>query len=253
ATFKVVASGIGLSYQWNYQKPGETTWNAVSNNGTSATLSVTAAAHHNGYKYRVKVSNSAGSVWSNTVTLTVNSKPVITTQPVDKAVNEGETATFKVVATGSGLSYQWYYQKPGESTWNTVSSNGTSATLSVTAAARHNGYKYRVKVSNSKGYVWSNTVTLTVTSKPVITEQPSDLSVIVGAKATFTVTATGATSYQWYYQKPGENTWTMVSSNGTSAAYTMTVAARHNGYKYKCVVTNTAGSVESNVVTLTVK
>ena len=67
------------------------------------------------------------------------------------------------------------------------------------------------------------------------------------------MTATGATSYQWYYQKPGETTWIAVTNNGTSATYTLTVATRHNGYKYKCEVINAAGSVYSNIVTLTVK
>ena len=146
-----------------------------------------------------------------------------------------------------------HYQKPNDSTWTAVSNNGTSATYTLTTAARHNGYKYRVKVSNSAGYVWSNTVTLTVNLKPVITEQPANVTVAAGSKATFKIYANGATSYQWYYQKPGENTWNKVSNNGTSATYTLTVAARHNGYKYKCVVTNAVGSVESIVVTLTVK
>ncbi|MBR3106049.1 MAG: leucine-rich repeat protein [Clostridia bacterium] len=253
ATFKVVATNAD-TYQWHYQKPNDSTWTAVSNNGTSATYTLTTAARHNGYKYKVKVSNSAGYVWSNVVTLTVTTatKPTITTQPTNKTVNEGANATFKVVATGA-TGYQWHYQKPNDSTWTAVSNNGTSATYTLTTAARHNGYKYRVKVSNSAGYVWSNTVTLTVNLKPVITEQPANVTVAAGSKATFKIYANGATSYQWYYQKPGENTWNKVSNNGTSATYTLTVAARHNGYKYKCVVTNAVGSVESIVVTLTVK
>ena len=250
-TFKVVATGA-TKYQWYYQKNGETTWNAVSNNGTSASYTLTTAARHNGYKYRVKVSNSVGSVYSNTVTLTLNLKPAITTQPTNKKVNEGAKATFKVVATNA-KTYQWYYRKPGETTWNAVSNNGTSATYTLTTAARHNGYKYRVKVSNSVGSVYSNTVTLTVTSsaKPTITTQPTNKTVNEGTKVTFKVVATGATSYQWYYQKPGETAWNAVQENGTSASYTLTTAARHNGYKYRVKVSNSVGSVYSNTVTLT--
>ena len=253
AMFKVVATGA-TGYQWYYQKSNDSTWYAVSNNGTSATYTLTTAARHNGYKYKVKVSNSAGYIWSNTVTLTVTTadEPTITTQPTNQTVNEGANVTFKVVASNAE-SYQWHYQKPNDSTWYAVSNNGTSATYSLTTAARHNGYKYRVKVSNSAGYVWSNTVTLTVNLKPVITGQPSNVSTVVGKTVTFKVTATGATSYQWYYQKPGETTWIAVTNNGTSATYTLTTAARHNGYKYKCEVKNAVGSVYSNIVTLTVK
>lgn len=72
---------------------------------------------------------------------------IITTQPSGQNVNEGEKATFKVVATGA-TGYQWYYQTPNDSTWYAVSNGGTSSTYTLTAEARHNGYKFRVKVYN---------------------------------------------------------------------------------------------------------
>ena len=250
ATFKVVASGA-TSYQWYYRKTSSSAWTAVSNNGTSATYTLTTEARHNGYQYRCLVKNSARSVFTNIVTLTVNCKPVITTQPANAKVNEGKTATFKVVASGA-TSYQWYYRKTSSSEWTAVSNNGTSATYTLTTAARHNGYQYRCLVKNSVGSVFSNIVTLTVNCKPVITSQPSNVTVTVGKTATFKVAATGATSYQWYYMKPGESTWNEVSTNGTSATYNLTTATRHNGYKYRCKLTNSAGSVYTSIVTLTV-
>ena len=253
ATFNVVASNA-TSYQWQYKKPNESTWNNVMSNGTSATYTLTTAARHTGYTYRCKVSNAAGSVYSNTATLTVRPKPVISTHPASKTVSEGAIATFKVVATGA-TAYQWQYRKPNESTWNNVVSNGTSATYSLTAAARHNGYTYRCKVSNAVGSVYSNTATLTVgtpSSKPTITTQPASKTVNEGKTVTFKLVATGATAYQWQYRKPNESTWNNVMSNGTSATYSLTTAARHNGYVYRCKVSNAAGSVYSNTATLTV-
>ena len=251
ATFKVVASRAD-SYKWQYQKPGESAWTSVKTNGTSATYSLTTAAKHNGYKYRCKVTNANGSVYTKAVTLTVKVKPVITTQPKSATVYVGKTATFKVVATGA-TSYKWQYQKPGTSTWTDVSNNGTSATYSLTTAARHNGYKYRCKVINANGSVYTNTVTLTVQAKPVITTQPKNATVTAGTLAAFQVKASNATGYQWQYQKPGTSTWTNVSKNGTSATYMLTTEARHNGYKYRCKVTNAVGSVTSSVATLTVE
>src|SRR5215472_4787984 len=39
---------------------------------------------------------------------TVLAAPSVTTEPIDQTVNEGQTATFSVVATGSApLNYQW--------------------------------------------------------------------------------------------------------------------------------------------------
>ena len=88
---------------------------------------------------------------------------------------------------------------------------------------------------------------------PRIVSQPETVTVDAGETAVFTVKANGATAYRWQYQKPGSSTWTNVSSNGASATYTLTTAARHNGYTYRCKVTNAAGSVYTKAVTLTVK
>ena len=119
-------------------------WYTTSSGGSRVTSStkVTATGNHTLYAH-----------WT--------AKPTITTQPSSKTVNEGAKATFKVVATGA-TAYQWQYKKPGESTWNNVNTNGTSATLSFTTAARHNGYAYRCKVSNAAGSVYSSTAKLTV-------------------------------------------------------------------------------------------
>ena len=180
--------------------------------------------------------------------------PKITTQPKNVSVAAGGTAAFKVVATGA-TSYQWYYRTSSTGTWTKVSAaSGKTATYSLTAEARHNGYQYRCKVTNAAGSVYSNTVTLTVSSKPSITAQPSDVSVAAGGTATFKVTATGATSYQWQYRKTPTGAWTAVAAaSGKTSTYKLTTAARHNGYQYRCKITNSAGSVYSNTVTLTVK
>jgi hypothetical protein len=135
---------------------------------------LTAQAKHNGYDDHRELRTAAARRTSNPVTLTVKLKPTITTQPSDKTVNEGQTATFKVVATNA-TTYQWYYLKPGTSSWVAVSSdNGKKASYSLTAQERHNGYKYRCVVSNAVGSVKSNTVTLTVLPAQVI--EVSDLS-----------------------------------------------------------------------------
>lgn len=96
---------------------------------------------------------------SNAVTLTAESGPKITTQPTNKTATAGEKVTFKVVATGDDLTYQWQYKKPGGS-WKDCS--GTSATFTTTAYASYNGYQYRCEISDGTTIVTSNAVTLTV-------------------------------------------------------------------------------------------
>ena len=255
ATFSVTADGA-TEYQWYVSKDGGETWAKVLNNSTSATYSLTTAAKHNGYQYYCQVSNAGVSVDSEVATLTVSSsKPTISSQPSNVTVAAGSTATFKVTATGA-TSYQWYYRKSSTASWTAVSAaSGKTANYSLTAETRHNGYQYRCTVTNAAGSVYSDTVTLTVSSSnPTITTQPSNVSVTVGSTATFKVTATGATSYQWYYRTSSSGSWTAVSAtSGKTSTYKLTTAAKHNGYQYRCKVTNSSGSVYSGTVTLTVK
>ena len=249
--FTVKASGDGLKYQWQYRTSSTGSWKTTTLTGAKTkTLSVKALATRNGYQYRCVVTNENGEAISKAATLTINGmeKPVITTQPADKIAASGATAKFTVAATGA-TGYQWYYRKTATGSW-TKCSNGTAATLSVVAKNYRDGYQYRCKVSNSAGYVYTNAATLRV--KPGITTQPVSMSVTAGTKVTFTVTATGATSYQWYYRKTATGSW-IKCSDGTSASLTVEAKTYRNGYQYRCKVMNDVGYKYSTAVTLTVK
>ncbi|MBQ1501771.1 MAG: S-layer homology domain-containing protein, partial [Firmicutes bacterium] len=87
--------------------------------------------------------------------------PVITQNPKDQAVKEGETAKFTVAATGDDLKYQWYIQMPGASTSQKAGS--TSATLTLAKVNMdYNGARVWCEVSNSVGSATSTKATLTV-------------------------------------------------------------------------------------------
>ena len=160
-TFKVVAGGSGLSYQWQYSKNNGASWTNWSGK-TAASLSVTGSATNSGCLYRCVVKNSHGTVTSSSARLTVSDvAPVILTQPANASASVGKTATFKVVAAGSGLSYQWQYKKAGATSWTNWSGK-TSATLTVTASSTNGGCRYRCVVKNSHGTVTSSAATLTV-------------------------------------------------------------------------------------------
>ncbi len=131
----------------------------MKNNGTSATYQLVSSAANSGYQFRCLVKNAAGSVYTNTVTLKV--KPGISSQPTNKTVSAGETAVFKVTASGAA-SYQWYYRKSASDSWVSVKNNGTASTYNLTTIASHNGYQFRCLVKNSVGSVYSSVVTLTV-------------------------------------------------------------------------------------------
>ena len=246
ASFTVAATGTGtITYQW--QKGGTAISGATSSTYTIA--STTTA--DNGSQFSVKVTDSTGNVMSNGATLSVATAavaPKITSQPVSKAVTSGQTATFTVAATGSGtLTYQW--KKSG-----VAIGGATSSTYTTAATTALNGAQFTVTVSNSVGSVNSTAAILTVaaapaaSTAPTISAQPASKSVTTGQAATFTVvaTGTGTLSYQW--KKGGA-----AISGATSASYTTpATTSADNGAQFSVSVSNTVGSVTSNVATLTV-
>ncbi len=181
----------------------------------------------------------------------VPSVPKIIEGPQSQTVYEGETVTFTVVATGRDLSYHWYYTKTNGDIYEIK--EATTDTLTLTAKASMHKYRYWCIVANQEGADYSDDAVLTVLSKPKITTQPKAASVKAGKKVTFKVKATGNDlKYQWYYQKKGTTKWVKIK-NATKASYSFKATKSKNGYKYRCIVSNTLGTVKSKTAKLTVK
>ncbi|WP_432672669.1 GEVED domain-containing protein [Flavobacterium sp. SM2513] len=101
--------------------------------------------------YYVRTYN--GDCWSTgTVSqaVVINKSPSITTQPTNKSVVVGATATFSVVATGTTLSYQWQTNASGSWANVTTGTGGTTAsyTTPVTTLLM-NDTGYRVVVTSA--------------------------------------------------------------------------------------------------------
>ena len=244
ATFTVTASGTApLGYQW--KKNGSDISGATSSIYTTPATS----SADNGAVYSVAVSNSAGTVTSNSATLTVNPAPVapsFTVQPASQSVSAGQSATFTATATGTApLSYQW--KKNGNTIAGATASSYTTAATSVADS----GAVFTVVVSNSVGSVTSSSATLTVNPAsvaPAITAQPASQSVITGETASFSVTASGTAPLGYQWKKNGSDISGATSRSFTTAA----TVIGDNGAVFTVVVSNSVGTVTSNSATLTV-
>ncbi len=160
AVFTVTATGVPApTYLWKKN-------NAAIGGATSATLTLAKVqSTATGTKYFVVITNSQGSVQSNTVSLTVLKSATavkITTQPTALTVKKNATAKFTVKATGTApLLYQW--QKGSANLANGGQIAGaTTASLSITKVTSANVGSYRVVITNPAGKVTSAAATLKV-------------------------------------------------------------------------------------------
>ncbi len=98
--------------------------------------------------------------------------------------------------------------------------------------------------------------TISVTFKPeppVITLQPSDKSVNAGETAVFKTAVTGTNlAYQWQVDRNDKKGWVNISRAESTELKLKSVEQSQNGFRYRCIISNSAGSVTSNEVKLTV-
>ena len=145
-SLEVTATGA-TGYQW--KKDGSNIPSA-----TNATYSKTGALPADAGSYTCVVTGAGGSVTSNAATVTVKALPVITQQPTNQEITEGETLTLNVVATGA-TGYQW---KKGEENIP----DATTATYTKEGATTADTGSYTCVVTGAGGSVTSNAATVTV-------------------------------------------------------------------------------------------
>ena len=80
---------------------------------------------------------------------------------------------------------------------------------------------------------------------PIIRAQPGNVTVATGGTASFTVVATGATGYQWTFNGGA-------ISGATGPTHTIANAQAAHAGSYFVILTNAAGSLNSDPATLTV-
>lgn len=145
-SLEVTATGA-TGYQW--KKDGSNIPSA-----TNATYSKSGALPADAGSYTCVVTGAGGSVTSSPATVTVKALPVITQQPTNQEITEGEVLTLNVVATGA-TGYQW---KKGEENIP----DATTATYTKEGATAADAGSYTCVVTGAGGSVTSNAATVTV-------------------------------------------------------------------------------------------
>ncbi len=128
--------------------------------------------------------------------------PRIVSQPLPVSVALGGTASFTVVAAGTGpLTYQWFQTtQVGSNPPVTLTlTNQTSPSLVLNNVTTNAAGNYSVRVTGAFGSIASTAVRLTFLNNLAITTQPLSRTVTRGSTAVFSVvlSASGPVAYQW--------------------------------------------------------
>jgi len=187
AKFWVAATGTGLTYQW--RKGIVNIIGATSDTLKINPVSILDAA----LDYNVVIIGTClPNDTSINVSLTVNSGPIITMQPANQIACVGDSVSFTVAATGSGLTYQW---RKGLA--NIIGATNDTLTINPVSALDF-VLNYNVIVTGTCSKDTSINASLTSTTAPVIILQPLSQIACLGDSVSFTVAATGTgLAYQW--------------------------------------------------------
>ncbi|MFZ1785937.1 MAG: reprolysin-like metallopeptidase [Ferruginibacter sp.] len=167
------------------QSTGTFVWSPAA--GLSSTTSnPVAASPMNTTLYKVvRTTVPGGCKDSATITITVNKRPKVTTQPVNAVVCQTLATSFTVAGTGTGLTYQWQVNTSGctGGTWTNIANGGsysgaTTATLNISPVLiTMSGYGYRCVLGGTCAPFGieniSNCATLSVNPLPVVAITPA--------------------------------------------------------------------------------
>lgn len=243
-------SVLPLSYQWYFGSTpladGATGNGSTISGALTASLSLNNAQPGDNGNYTLIVTNVYGAATSSPpANLTISSgciAPSISGGPNDATVIQGNNASFSATVAGSPLpSIQWRRSGtdiPGATTG--------SYTLTNVQYPGDDQVVFSIVASNSCGAA-TNSATLTVIVPPSLSCQPTNVTVVSGSSASFSVCASGvpAPSYQWL-----KNGSPISGATGSTLSFASVVPS--NAANYSVVINNAAGSTNSASATLLV-
>jgi hypothetical protein len=204
------------------------------------------AAYNGDYKYAMTVSSeTAWYKWTPTIATAGNYDVYVMYR---SGSNRPTSAAYTIYYNGGSQTYP-INQTINGGTWVFLGTKafiaGTSGYVRLSNASTDTG---KAVIADAVKWV------LAGASGPTITQQPSAQNVCAGSTATFTVAATGSGTLTYQWQKNSVN----MSNGGDISGATSTTLQIANcdssdAANYRCVVTDSNGSTNSNDAALTLK
>lgn len=253
---------MGTAYNQTLKANGQNiTWshtgtlpNGLSLNTTTGVISGTPTLNGT-FRFAVKATNNAGSNTRQlTITVTGEEYKISDGQKAEWTQGGEEGVLFKTDSKAQYVKVQ-VDGKDVATRYVETADNGASITLKPEYLEDLDNGAHTLTIVYADG---SAKTTFTVaaedkTEPPTIAMQPESQTANSGDKISFTIMANGTTPLicQWQVDKNDGNGWQNITG-AVNASYTVTADTVHNGYKFRCTVTNGAGSVTSDEAVLTV-
>ena len=250
AEFSVTATGSELKYQWQVDSGRGNGFVNIDGAEDSVYTIDMVYPEYDRYKFRCVVSNPGGTVISNETVLNA----MLPYVPVpDFVITATAGQHGKISPSGDVYVYYW-----NDQTFEITPDEGYEIdTLKV------DGKEVDIVTSYTFEEVEDNH-TIEVTFKqtspkppveelPTILTQPQSVSVKAGEQAVFTLAASGSSVHlQWQVDKNDGNGFVDIAGADTTGYKIDVTDVTYNGYKYRCVLSNSAGTVTTDIATLTV-
>ncbi len=242
-SISVGATGSLLSYQWYNNGTPVANGGNISGANTNTLTFTSVLPSQSSPNYYVEVTGPCGQVFSNGSALTVNQIVNITSQPAaSQILCVGGNATLTVIATGTGLTYQWFKGGGPLSDGGNIS-GATSPTLTIsglTLADAAPDYYVTVTGTAPCNPVTSSNAQLIINEPIIIVSQPQVQTIVCdGDPAGISILATGGNlSYQWYNGATPMVDGPNVFGSNTDTLYIMNATPADSSTDYHVVVSN---------------
>ncbi|HON08960.1 MAG TPA: immunoglobulin domain-containing protein, partial [Verrucomicrobiota bacterium] len=244
-SFEIGANGL-LPISYRFRRNASTVTNIIVRD-TNCVFIITNVQFANAGFYDVAITNIAG----NASSLSSRAYLTIMTPMTNAIVRPNSNAVFTLnarvtssatVPSNMALKYCWFFNNT-----NLLTDSGTNYII-ITNATYENEGVYTVIATNSVGTVITQSALLIIREKPTIIRQPSSQVVAVEENAEFSVIAEDAEPlhYRWFFND-------VEIPEADAPILTITNVQQTLAGKYFVIVWNDAGSVTSEVATLTIQ
>ena len=224
-------------YYWQYSTDEGVTWDSLqigadanydhSSNGALMTSGCDTLTIHDAtglqyFWYRaVAAATDCIDIPSTEARLLVEGPLSVDTQPIDAEICSGEPVSFSASIANGGdstaiVTYQWQYSFTGVGGWLNCAlptyAGAKTDEMTITDANGLHGIYYRLQSTTSDcGFLYTDTVQLTVEGPVTVTDQPDDVTLCYNDGTSFTSTASilnaGTLQYMWQVTSDGIS-WT---------------------------------------------